>query len=137
MKSRDQGQGLLEFALIVPIMFVVLIGIFDLGRLYFASISLTSAAREGARYLSVYPDDISSTPSFVNTRDVTITEAENSGIILSDGDVEIICPNTDFDDHCDDGQPVIVTVTYDFDFVLGWLLPESLTITRSAQMVVP
>ena len=67
MKKRNRGQGLLEFAVILPLLVVVVFGVFDLGRLYFSTITLTSAAREGVRYLSVYPDDISSTKPYSNT----------------------------------------------------------------------
>ena len=49
-RVRDQrGQGLLEFALILPIFVLLLVAIFDLGRAAFAYNTLTNAAREGAR----------------------------------------------------------------------------------------
>lgn len=44
-----RGQSLVEFALIFPVLIVILLGIFDLGRAVFAYSSLTNAAREGAR----------------------------------------------------------------------------------------
>jgi len=137
MKAKNRGQSLLEFALILPLILVVLLGVFDLGRVYFASITLTSAAREGARYLSVYPEDISSTPAYTHTRNVTIEEARNSGILLLTTDVDVLCPDADHDDCCDSGQPARVEVTHHFNLILGWLLPSPITITREAQMVVP
>jgi Flp pilus assembly protein TadG len=137
MKARNRGQGLFEFALILPLLLIVLLGVFDLGRIFFASISLTSAAREGARYISVYPQDISSSPAFTNTRQVTIEEARNSGILLLATDVNVICPDVDLDDSCDGGQPAKVEVTHEFSLILGWLFPGPITITREAQMVVP
>ena len=45
----ERGQGLLEFALILPIFVLLLVAIFDLGRAAFAYNTLTNAAREGAR----------------------------------------------------------------------------------------
>lgn len=137
MKTKDRGQGLFEFALILPLLLIVLLGIFDLGRVYFASISLTSAAREGARYLSVYPHDVSSTPAYTNTRNVIIEEARNSGIELLTTDVDVLCPDVDLDDSCDGGQPARIEVTHDFNLILGWLFPGPITITRTAQMIVP
>jgi hypothetical protein len=136
MKISNRGQGLLEFALVLPFLLVVLFGVFDLGRLYFSSITITSAAREGARYLSVYPEDVSN--SYDDTELVAIQEAENSGILLDDDDVVVFCLNEDSDySHCDSGYPAIVTITHDFDLILGWLLSSPIPITRSAQMVVP
>ena len=37
----------------------------------------------------------------------------------------------------DGGEAAVVTVTQEFDLILGWLLPSPITITRTAQMVVP
>jgi Flp pilus assembly protein TadG len=47
--SRARGQTLVEFALVIPILIVMLMGIFDLGRAIFAYNAITNAAREGAR----------------------------------------------------------------------------------------
>ena len=44
-----RGQALVEFALIFPILIILLIAIFDLGRLVFAYNDITNAARQGAR----------------------------------------------------------------------------------------
>ena len=46
---RRRGQALVEFALIIPLFLLLLVGIFDLGRAVFAYNTLTNAAREGAR----------------------------------------------------------------------------------------
>ena len=49
-RSADhRGQALVEFALVIPIFLVLLVGLFDLGRAVFAYNTLTNAAREGAR----------------------------------------------------------------------------------------
>src|SRR5688572_17121227 len=47
--DRRRGQALVEFALIIPLFLLLLVGIFDLGRAVFAFNTLTNAAREGAR----------------------------------------------------------------------------------------
>jgi len=46
---RERGQGLVEFALVIPIFLLLLIAAFDLGRAVFAYNSVTNAAREGGR----------------------------------------------------------------------------------------
>ena len=46
--GNERGQGLLEFALVLPIFVLLLVAIFDLGRAV-AYNTLTNAAREGAR----------------------------------------------------------------------------------------
>ena len=49
-RQRDErGQAIVEFALIVSIFVLVLMGIFDFGRAIFAFNTINQAAREGAR----------------------------------------------------------------------------------------
>ncbi len=133
------GQSLLELALVLPFLLFVLFGVFDLGRVFFSSITLVSAAREGARYLTVYPEDFSNLGGpFAGTIQTAKQEAADSGITLVSGEVVVSCTNTDDDyEYCDSGYPAIVTVTHDFELVLGWFLPSPITIQRTAQMVVP
>jgi len=134
-KQSNRGQGFLEMALVLPFLLVVVFGVFDLGRIYFTSIMLTSAAREGARYLSVYPDDVAD--DFSETKQVAYWEARNSGIFLEEDQILPSCLHTLDPDVCDSGTTAEVSVSTNFDLVLGWLLPPSITITRTAQMVVP
>ena len=47
--SRTRGQGLTEFALVIPIFLLIVVALFDMGRAVFAYNTLTNAAREGAR----------------------------------------------------------------------------------------
>lgn len=49
MRRRDEGAAAVEFALILPILLLLLMGIIDFGRAYNARITLTHAAREGVR----------------------------------------------------------------------------------------
>ena len=54
MKRRDSGQSLLEFAIVLPILLALLVGIFEFGVAWNRKQVLTNAAREGAR-LAVLP----------------------------------------------------------------------------------
>jgi Flp pilus assembly protein TadG len=47
---REKGQELVEFAIILALLLVVLLVIFDLGRVTFFYSVVHNAAREGARY---------------------------------------------------------------------------------------
>lgn len=47
------GALIVEFGLIVPILFVLVFGIVDFGRAYFTMNNLSAAVREGARYGAV------------------------------------------------------------------------------------
>ena len=55
-RERSKGQGLVEFALAFPIVILLIVAVFDVGRLVFVYNSLTNAAREGARLAIVNQD---------------------------------------------------------------------------------
>lgn len=55
-RRRSRGQSLVEFALIFPVLILLLVAIFDLGRAVFAYTSITNGAREGARLAIVNQD---------------------------------------------------------------------------------
>lgn len=46
--GRSRGQSLVEFALILPVFALLFAATLDLGRLFYAQITLTNSAREGA-----------------------------------------------------------------------------------------
>ncbi len=47
--AHDRGAVAVEFALLLPVLLLILFGIIDFGRALNAQITLTQAAREGAR----------------------------------------------------------------------------------------
>ena len=47
--TRDRGAAAVEFALVFPLLLLIVFGIIDFGRALNAQITLTQAAREGAR----------------------------------------------------------------------------------------
>lgn len=53
--KRERGQAMTEFALVAPLLFLILFGIIQLGYLFGGQNGLTNAAREAARYASTLP----------------------------------------------------------------------------------
>ena len=121
-------------------MLLLLFGVIDLGRVFHAGIAITNSAREGARYVTIYPD--ATTTQIAAAAQV---EAANSGIDLSTGTVTRTCsvggttvvtlpPGT----ACDGSAPVQVTITYPFDLILGGLFTvDQILLDRSAEMYIP
>ena len=54
---KERGQSLTEFALILPVLLLLVMAILDFGRAVYAYSVVANAAREGARFGSVSPDD--------------------------------------------------------------------------------
>lgn len=96
---EDQwGQILVELALMSLVLFLMLAGLIDLGRAYFAYIAVTDAAAEGAAYGATFPDKIP-TPGVIEYR-----AAGASGGLVS------IAPENVQVDY--DAEAITVTVTY-------------------------
>src|SRR4026207_427855 len=53
-RGGSRGQALTEFALVLPIFFVLILGTLDVGRVVLANDMVANLAREGARYASVH-----------------------------------------------------------------------------------
>jgi hypothetical protein len=53
-RRRSRGQGLAEFALVLPIFLTILIGMVDLGRAVWANNTVANAAREATRFAAVH-----------------------------------------------------------------------------------
>ena len=50
---QERGAAAVELAVVLPLLILVILGLIDFGRLFFAQIGLASASREGARAASV------------------------------------------------------------------------------------
>jgi Flp pilus assembly protein TadG len=117
--AEQIGQGLVEFALLFPVLLLILLGAVDLGRAFDAYVNITNASREGARYGSTH-----STNTFAITTTVT---TELSGVVAQSIAVECAPPppNTSFSaGNCATaavGDQIRVTVTTSFQFLTLFL----------------
>lgn len=54
---NKKGQALVELAILLPILLLILMGIFEFGRVFNAYLIINHASREGARVAAVGNDD--------------------------------------------------------------------------------
>lgn len=85
--SRRRGDSLVEFALIVPVLVLIVMAVFDFGRAVYAYSVVANSAREGARFgiiSTATPNDI-------------ITVVQNSAVGLDPAQlaVSVTYPTTD------------------------------------------
>jgi len=57
------GQSLIEFALALPILLLILLGVADLGRAFYFTVTIAGAAREAAAYAAMHPSADATTVS--------------------------------------------------------------------------
>ncbi len=128
-RQSQLGQNAVEFALLLPVLMLVLFGILDLGRLFFAAITITNAARDGARYGIEHPADVGGIQARVQA------EAAGTGIDLTDSALATItrvCPS-----GCVSGTPLRVEVTYNIHLILPGLFGYTeVPVASYAEMMV-
>ncbi|HEX6065986.1 MAG TPA: TadE/TadG family type IV pilus assembly protein [Longimicrobiales bacterium] len=105
------GQGLVEFALIAPMLLLLFFGLIEFARAWNIRHVLTDAAREGARNLALYNTSV----SHDSVMQVIHNRLANSGI-------DTVAANVTLDDSgAQTGLPASVTITYDHAVVIPFL----------------
>lgn len=85
-ERRDQrGAAAVEFALVVPILIMLLIGVVTTAMTYSDHLSATNAVREGARYGAAA--DVSSSSWATSVRDRVKQVYFNSGVTVTDSQI--------------------------------------------------
>ncbi len=122
--NKQRGQGLLEFALVIPVLLLVLLGAADMGQAYYAYTQVTNAAREGARYGANHPNLLGNVPQ---------KACQELGYLSCPSSVSVTysCPSG----NCSGGAALTVVVTLQYQFASQGLLP-TLTIMNQATMPV-
>lgn len=107
----------MEFALVLPVLLLILLGIIEFGRAYNAQISLTHAARESARTMAI-----------TNNWTQSTTAGRTAGSSLESGKMTFTAsPAT-----CTTNSTVTVTITYPLKTVTG--IVDDMTLTGKAAM---
>lgn len=103
-KGRDgeKGQSLAEFAMVVPIFLILVFAIVDFGMGFHAWITVTNAAREGARIGAVGADE--------STIEDRVLDTVGS---LDEDDLQITIVNA----GGSPGESVSVDVAYDYELI--------------------
>ena len=122
----ENGQALVEFALLTPFLLVFLVGILEFGRAWNAHIVVTQAAREGARKAAVFDETVTQ-----NDVEAVIYQTI-AGSNLNTDSTQITLNNWDGDSD----TPLAVTVAQPYAFLFfgelkKWTTGESRILLKS------
>jgi Flp pilus assembly protein TadG len=101
VRDRERGATAVEFALLLPVLLLIVFGIIDFGRALNAQITLTQAAREGARLAALNQPNV-----------ISRTQAAAVGLSPVGVNVTTSCPP-----GAGQGVNATVVTTYSFSFV--------------------
>lgn len=132
-KDGEKGQALAEFALLVPIFMLLLFAIVDFGMGFYSWITVTNAAREGARLGAVLATEQQIEDRVYQTSDLP-NEATNMTVTVTNA----------ADVGGQPGESVVVKVDYNYDLITplaglvqmlsGSVLGPTLTLSSTAEM---
>lgn len=100
--TADRGQTLVEFALILPILILLLVGVFDLGRAVHSYNTISNAAREGMRLAIVDQNQAA-------IEDRAVKHAVSVGIDADDVTIRYLSPSLAESGPCFKEEPITGT----------------------------
>lgn len=126
LRRAEEGQALVEFALVVPFLLLFIIGIVEFGRAWNLHQVITDAAREGARKAVVFDPDITED----SVRNVVKAAIATAGANPNSATINVIGL---FDAT---GEPATVEVALPYQFIFfgvlkGWTTGESTVTLRT------
>ena len=127
MLRNKKGQGLVEMALVLPILLLLLLGIMEGGLLFASKLEVQNAAREGARMLSLGED-----------KDDVIANMQSGFVLVDseDADIKVIPPDglESGDPALPDSKSVRVKVKYIHTPLTGFIFKNGIDLTTSVTM---
>lgn len=110
-RHKERGAAAVEMAIVVPLLLLILFGVIEFGRVFNVQISLTHAAREGARHAAIHYN-----------KDTLDVEAATLGAAPSLAGLDVV---VDHDaDTCTAGEDVTVTASVSLASLSGFLDTE-------------
>lgn len=120
---RDEsGAAMVEFALVVPVLLMILVGIIEFGRAWNRQQVITDAAREGARRAVVRDGDTSTkvgtdeSPGTVPT--VVMDRLRSAGVVVIAS--QAWSTTTNYTDDCTEWTPPAATLNHPVIAGCGW-----------------
>ena len=122
--SRDRGAAAVEFALVLPILLLLVLGILEFGRAYHVQTILSNAARDGVRVMALQDSAAAA---------IAAAETSASPLDLANADI-VVTPTTGCSSALTGAGLASVTIKYPFSLVSGFLPIDDLTLTGKGTM---
>ncbi len=127
---KEKAQGMVEFALVLPVLLLVIYGVIEIGRMMVVYTSVSSSSREAARYASAAGNSINSVPYYLDCSGIRATARRVSVLApIQDSNINILYdhgPNTNiFANACPAsgevllGDRVVVRTMARFEPIIG------------------
>ncbi len=90
-RDREGGAALLEFALVAPLLFLLLFGVIEFARLVTGYTAVWTGAREGARFATTVGTNASGVPHYLDCAGIeAAVRAKVVAVTIGPGDIDIV-----------------------------------------------
>ena len=102
LRSAESGQSVVEFALVMPVLLLIITGLFDVARATWQENTLAYAAREGTRYAIVHGSaSVDGTVVYPGNEQPVIDVVRAAAVGVSNVSVTVTWPdNNCYDRNC-------------------------------------
>ena len=102
MRSDDAGQSIVEFALVLPLLLLIITGLFDVARATWQENTLAYAAREGTRFAIVHGSgSVDGTVVYPGYDQPVVDRVKNAAVGVPNVSVTVAWPdNNCYDRNC-------------------------------------
>ncbi|QCU77506.1 pilus assembly protein [Citricoccus sp. SGAir0253] len=114
-EERERGAAAVEFALVVPVLLAIVLGIIEFGMIFNAQIQVTAAARDAARVVSITDEPATAMGDAVN---VALASAPTVPIAPASVNIAVVPAGTAAN-PCPAGSEVTVTINHSVDSLTG------------------
>ena len=132
-RRREQGQALVEFALISIVFFILVFGMIDVGRAVWNYNTLAQATREGTRYAIVHGSN-SSSPSGPGNEAAVVNTVQTYGGGLNPAQLTVNA--TWLGGSNAPGSDITVTSQYTYEPIFNFLGIVSFNMTSTSTMQI-
>lgn len=129
---RQDGQAVVEFVVILPVLLLVLVAIYQFGQVFVNYMDVTSAAREGARKAAV--SRAAGTCTAVDS--LAVAAAKGAGSDLNQSNLTVTVNRTCTNNAYAQSSDVTVTATYPYSINIMGVVVSSGTLTSATTMRV-
>ena len=139
--NREKGASAVEFALVLPVLMLILFGIIEFGFILYDKAVVTNASREGARRGIVYLEDDTGATIGVSADDIRTTAVNYCAsylVSLGTGTAAVLPPPQVSGNCAVKGSSLTVTVNYPYTFLVlpnfADILPAVITLSGTTVM---
>lgn len=113
-RKNERGAAAVEFAIVLPVLLLILMGIIEFGHAYNAQLTVTQAAREGVRVMAISNDPTAARTATKNAARTLYPALTDSNVVISPA-------------ACAPGTTASITITYPVSTLTGIVGPIKLT----------